>query len=354
MKKRMVWVLMLVFILGTLALTGCGGSSNAPADGGDGSQYTAENPLVIRISFLNAPSDSSVQSGKKWEEMLEEKSEGRIDLQVFPSGELGGARENFQAMQDGTLEMASLIPGTVAGFDARFELSSLPGLFTSAEQAAEFDRNGFIGEEMDKFFEEKGVIRLVKGEPNFYNFFTTEKAGAIGSIAELKGKKLRITESPMLKTFMENAGGVPTPMPWGEIYTSLQRNVIDGTIGNLIWSVAAKFHEVATVIDQVNVQYTPSDWFMSKKAWDQMPKDLQDIILESIPELQEFAQNNWMQEEEKNRAELATQGVKIIVPTLEEQKQWSAECYPLWKDYAVATWGQEMVDRIEKEIFEIQ
>ncbi len=355
MKKSLVWVLALTMILGLVALTGCGGGGSDTGSTGDtGTEYTAENPLVIRIGFLNAPTDSSVKSGEQWAQMLSEKSDGRIEVQVFASGELGSAREEYQALRDGTIEAASLIPGTIAGFDPRYELTSLPGLFVDEETAVQFDRNGFLGQEMEKYFEENGLIRLVPGEPNFYYFFTTDKAGAIGSMDEMKGKKMRIPESPMLKEFFEDAGSIPTPMAWGEIYTSLQRNVIDGTVGNLVWSIAAKFHEVATNIDMVNVQYTPSDWLFSKKAWDKIPADLQQIILDSVPEIQAIAAENWNTEVENNKKMLEEQGVKLIEPTEQQQKEWQQACFAIWKDYAVQVWGQDMVDQLDQEIINAQ
>lgn len=356
MKKLTCILLVLVLIFGLFALSGCGGTTADPKPSGgavqtgNGVQYTAENPLVIRISFLNAPHDSSVRSGKKWAEMLDERSEGRIKLEVYPAGELGGARENFQAMQEGSLEMASLIPGTIAGFDKRFELSSLPGLFIDAETAKKFDREGFVGAEMDKYYEENGIIRLVKGEPNFYYFFTTDAAGLITNMAETADKKLRIPESPMLLEFFEKIGAKPTPMPWGEIYTGLQRNVIDGTVGNIIWSVAAQFHEVANNISLVPVQYSPSDWLFSKVAWERIPQDLQQIILDSIPDIQEYAEQSWFAEIDSNMEMMLKEGVKIIEIPVEEQLKWQKESYEIWKDYAVSIWGEEMVKRLETEI----
>lgn len=318
------------------------------------SEYTPEDPLVIRIGFLNAPDDSSVESARIWKDMLKEESNGRIKLEIYPSGELGQATEEYQAMLDGSLHMASLIPGTIARFDKRYELITLPGLFTDDETAVEFTRgDGFIGKKMDEYYEENGIMRLVKGEPNFYSFFTTEDAGKITSIDDMKDKKLRVTESPLLTHFFKEADATPTSMPWGEIYTGLQRNTIDGTVGNLVWSVAAKFHEAATVISMIHVQYTPSDWLFSKKAWDEIPSDLQNIILDTVPEIQEIAEKNWKDEVASNKKMLKEEGVTIVEPTEEEQEEWQKQCYQIWKDYAKDVWGDKMVNRIENEIINI-
>lgn len=363
MKKVICVMLILVMGFAAFTLLGCEEAVEEPVEDIDDvdedvdeeitdetEEYTAEDPLVIRISFLNAPDDSSVMSGRRWAEMLEERSDGRIILEVYPAGELGGARENFQAMQDGSLEMASLIPGTIAGFDDRLELNSLPGLFIDTETAQQFDRDGFIGEYMEQYYEENGIIRLVGGEPNFYYFFTTDEAGTITNMEEMEGARLRIPESPMMLHFFEGANATPTPMPWGEIYTGLQRNVIDGTVGNLIWSIAAQFHEVATNISLVPVQYTPSDWLFSKAVWDDIPSDLQQIILDSIPDIQEHAEESWVEEELSNIEMLEEQGVQIIEISEEDQIQWQQDSYEIWKDYVADVWGDEMLERIEEEI----
>ena len=353
-KGNGVKVAMLACVFLFCVSGGLGGFSGSPAPAhaasSSSSKYTADKPFILRIGFENSPTDSSVSCGFKWSKMLAEKSDGRIKLEVFPSNELGNASEMFQAVREGTLDMVSLIPMTLGNFNAKVELAVLPGLFKDLGQASALDRGGFIGEAVDGYYAEMGVVRVVKGEPNFYNFMTTEKAGPILSVEEMKGKKLRISNSPALKYFFEKGGAVPTPIAWGEIYTSLQRNVIDGTISNLVWGVTAKFPEVAKVVSLVPLNYHSSDWLMNARTWERIPEDLRQIIQDSIPEIQATMQESWDATVEKNIADLKAIGVQFIEPTDEQVQAFRRGCFDIWKSYAVGVWGQEMVDRLENEV----
>ena len=295
MKKVFIPLALTIAMVFTLA--SCGGNTSNTTSGevsaenssttpDSSSSYTKENPLVLTIGFENGPTDSSVNCGFLWADMLEEKSEGRIQLEVYPSGEMGNASEMFQMVQEGSLDMVSLIPVTLGNFDARLELAAIPGLFSSLEDGENFDQNGFIGEYIESVYNEIGVTRLVHGEPNFYYFMTTNKAGPITSIDTMKNMKLRIPSSPITKTFFEVAGAVPTTVSWSEIYTSLQRHVIDGITNNLVWSVTAKFPEVAQTISLLPVNYHTSDWLLNLNKWNSIPADLQEIISECADEIE--------------------------------------------------------------------
>lgn len=314
-------------------------------------EYTKESPLTLSIGFENPPTDSSVSCGILWAKMLEERSEGRIKLVVYPSGEMGNASEMFQMVLDGSLDMLSLIPVTLGSFDPRLELAAIPGLFSSLEQGAKFDAKGqFVGDAIESAYNEIGVMRLVRGEPNFYYFMTTEAAGGITSIATMKDKKLRIPSSPITKKFFEVAGAVPTTVSWGEIYTSLQRNVIDGMTNNLVWSVTAKFPEVAKVISLLPVNYHTSDWLLNVKKWQSIPDDLKQIIETSARDIEKIMRERWEETVAKNRADMTANGVKFIEVTDEQIAAFRVESLALMKDYIIGVWGQQMFDKLNTEI----
>ena len=148
MKTRLVSLALAFTMIGTLAGCGNGTSNNGTGNGSatdpeaSSSVYTKDNPLVLTIGFENGPTDSSVNCGFLWADLLAEKSDGRIQLEVYPSGEMGNAAEMFQLVQEGSLDMVSLIPVTLGNFDARLELAAIPGLFSSLEQGEAFDENG--------------------------------------------------------------------------------------------------------------------------------------------------------------------------------------------------------------------
>lgn len=355
MKRKMTALVLALAMLATFCLTACGSKETAEANPStpteaENSQYTKENPLKLTIGFENAPSDSSVNCGYLWAEMLSEKSDGRIELTVYPSSEMGNAVEMFSLVQEGSLDMVSLIPVTLGSFDPRLELSAIPGLYADLEQGESFDKDGWVGELIEGYYNEAGVTRIVHGEPNFYYFMTTEAAGPITSIETMKNQKLRIPSSPITKTFFEVAGAVPTTVSWGEIYTSLQRNVIDGITNNLVWSVTAKFPEVATEISYLPVNYHTSDWLLNLDKWNSIPADLQDIIKECAAEIETTMRTNWAATVEKNVADMTANGVTFTEVSDAEIAAFRSESLDLMKDYVISVWGEDIYNRLISEI----
>lgn len=355
MKRKMTALVLAFAMLATLCLTACSKQGEETLNEEKlspevSSQYSKENPLVLTIGFENGPTDSSVNCGYLWAEMLREKSDGRIKLEVYPSGEMGNASEMFQMVQEGSLDMVSLIPVTLGNFDPRLELAAIPGLFGSLEEGESFDRDGFIGDYIESVYNEIGVTRMVHGEPNFYYFMTTNKAGAITSIDTMKNMKLRIPSSPITKTFFEVAGAVPTTVSWGEIYTSLQRNVIDGITNNLVWSVTAKFPEVAQTISLLPVNYHTSDWLLNLDKWNSIPADLQEIIKSCADEIEGTMRTNWNTTVGKNMTDMEASGVNFVEVSDEQVAEFRSQCFDLMSDYIVSVWGQDMLDRLEAEV----
>ncbi len=351
--KRSLLLTILIVLTTTLLLAGCSTSENIQGDGNTEeavNKYSADNPLVIRLGNVNSPTDSSVRAMEQWGEILAERSEGRIKMEIYSSGQLGGNREGVLALQEGSVEMWYFTPLSVAGFDPRFQLSGLPGLFSDAETAEKFYRDGWVGELMDKYALENGLRRIAVGEPSFGYLFANDKAGFAPSLDQLKGRKFRIVESPVMKEYFEKVGVIPTPMPWGEIYTGLQRGIIDGMFGNLVWPVAAGFHEVGNRITMLPYFYFPSDWFFSEKLWEQIPDDLKGIITESVKEFEDIARTEFAKETEVNIKKMKEQGVKFYQPTPEEIDKFRKQSFAIWKDYAIDVWGEEVVDRLETEI----
>ena len=174
---------------------------------------------------------------------LEEKSDGKIRVQLYPSGQLGGERECLELLQIGSLDITKVYAAVLENFIEEYKVLSVPYIFRDRQHS------------YDVFDGSTGTSLLLKGNRfrlrglTFYdagsrNFYTKQKP--INVPQDLQGLKIRVQKSNMAATMVNALGGAPTPISWGELYTALQQGVVDGAENNLPSFYTSKHYEVCT------------------------------------------------------------------------------------------------------------
>jgi TRAP-type transport system periplasmic protein len=312
----------------------------------------AETPaeqLVLRHGDLISPRNASYQSMLAWSECVEKATKGRIKIEHFWSAQLGGQRQHTKSLMAGTLDFNYSGLAVIAGFDPRFELGSLPFLFDTNEEYEKYVVNGWIGELEKKYLLEKGLRILAFSNPGLTWYYSVKP---IKKVSDLKGMKLRIQESPMYLHYFKGLGVIPTPVPWGEIYTGLQTKTFDGLYSNLDWVMAYKFHEAVDYVVPLYTNYLDTAWMISEKTWQNKlsPEDREAMEQCSecyhANERSAFNMSQLLRREElkklgknteempaKERAKLRKLSIKIIEP------------------YVRKVWGNDIWDRLNNEIY---
>ena len=266
MKKR-VFCLLLAFAM-VFGLVACGGQDDT-SDGGETYNWTVSSGLAVGTSW-----DLGLQ---KFAELLNERSNGAITLTVHSGGTLGSARETLEGVQMGSIDFIVESSTSLANFTDAMDVFDLPYLFTSNEEASQ----GLSGEaaqgQLDAL-ESAGFKGINYWENGMYAIGSTKE---VNSLEELQGMRIRSIDSTLQTDIYNALGAMPVVLAWGDIYTSLQQNVIDAVSSTTITNMyTSNFYEVAPYIIRSNHGYSPAPLLCNLNLWNSLPADIQELVME--------------------------------------------------------------------------
>jgi TRAP-type transport system periplasmic protein len=280
---------------------------------------------------------------------LESRSNGRIKVQIFPASQLGDFRAMVEQVQLGTLEMAHTSVGGVGQFVPEIQVLELPYVIPDDLVAEKVARSQFMADMRDAVLKKTGNVRLgsVTNTGRFRSFFTTKKP--IITAADLKGVKMRTVDSPLEMEFVRFLGGNPTPVVWGELYTSLKTNVVEGTKNAATDIVANKMDDVLKFVVLDEHSYLWGFNWISDKWLKSLPKDLQDLVADGVLQMADVQFQFNKQYESKSLDEFVKKGGKIHVPSAEQRKGFEAGKEPM-KKWFVDKYGKDWVEKLDKAV----
>jgi tripartite ATP-independent transporter DctP family solute receptor len=280
---------------------------------------------------------------------LESRSNGRIKVQIFPASQLGDFRAMVEQVQLGTLEMAHTSVGGVGQFVPEIQVLELPYVIPDDLVAEKVARSQFMSDMRDAVLKKTGNVRLgsVTNTGRFRSFFTTKKP--IITAVDLKGVKMRTVDSPLEMEFVRFLGGNPTPVVWGELYTSLKTNVVEGTKNAATDIVANKMDDVLKFVVLDEHSYLWGFNWISDKWLKSLPKDLQDLVADGVLQMADVQFQFNKQYESKSLDEFVKKGGKIHVPSAEQKKSFEAGKEPM-KKWFVDKYGKDWVEKLDKTV----
>jgi TRAP-type transport system periplasmic protein len=240
---------------------------------------------------------------------VEKRTQGRIKIQNFYSGSLGGERESIEAVQLGTQELTFTSTGPVPNFVPEARIFDIPFLFRDKAHARAV-LDGPIGQAMLAKFEAKGFKALAWGE-NGVRHMTNSKR-AVNSPDDLKGLKMRTMENPVHIAAYKGFGIVPTPMAFPEVFTALQQGTVDGQENPLSVIMAAKFDQVQKHLSLTGHVYSPCVMLMSKTAFDKLSAADKTAFMESAKEAVKANRARVDEDDAKGAAELKSKGMSVV------------------------------------------
>ena len=218
----------------------------------------------------------------KFAELVAAKSGGKLKVNVFAGGTLGGDAANVSALQGGTIEMVMLNSGILASQVKDFEVFDFPFVFANAKEA-DAVVDGPFGQKLHVKLAEKGIVGLAFTELGFRNLTNSKRA--VHTVDDIAGLKLRVIPNAINIDWVKALGANPTPLAFPELYAALEQKAIDGQENPLSVILANKFFEVQKHLVLTNHQYNPQSIIFSKKVWDTLtPADhkvLQDAAAEA-------------------------------------------------------------------------
>ncbi|MFD1862784.1 TRAP transporter substrate-binding protein [Planococcus chinensis] len=301
MKKKLG--LFSVTLSAVMVLTACGGSEG-------GSTGDSDEVYTLQAGH-SLPDDHPYHLGfLEMAENVEERTDGRVKIEVFANSEIGAERELTEGMGLGTVDLVVSSTAPVTNFVPELGVLDVPFLFKDRESAVEI-LEGDIGDELFAKMEENGIIGLSWGENGYRHI--TNAIRPINTPADLKGLKIRTQENEIHLAAFEALGAQPTPMAWTEAITALQQGVVDAQENPAIVADQFSLYEAnqkyMTLTGHV---YSVAVYMMSKQTYDELPEDLRDIVVEEGQKAGAAERDLIVEMEKESLQTLKDNGVEII------------------------------------------
>ena len=313
MKKRFL-ALSLTLAMCLAMLTGCGGGSDTTAtdDGGSARDSASGTPEVTWVaSCANADDHPAVQGVHKFAELVEEKSGGRMHIDVFANAQLASDRDCIEGMQMNTIQSGIMVSSALAGFTDELLVFDLPFLFDSSAQGQALCDSD-VGQQILGTLEDIGIKGLGWMEYGMRNI--TNSVRPIETPEDLQGIKIRTMENPIHMAAFQVMGADPTPMAFGELFTALQQGTIDAQENPLSVITSSRFNEVQDYLSMTEHVYSAAPLMVSKAAYDALPDDLKAIVDEAGTEACQWEREYLAEVEVQWLDELEAAGTQINYP----------------------------------------
>ncbi len=281
----------------------------------------------------------------RFKELVEERSNGSITVQIYPAGQLGSDIEVTELMQNGAVE-AGLVPtAKLSGFDPALQVVDLPFLFPSREVAYEV-LDSEVGLSLMDDLREKNLVGLAFWESGFKQLTTSFP---IEGPQSYDGTKIRVMESPILIQQFQAMGANAIPIDFAEVYNALQQGVVDGQENPLVSIVNMRFYEVQDYMALSNHGYLAYAFLVSEAFYDRLTPEQQQIISDAAIEAAQYERQVTIEREEGFIETIEESGTTVIRLTDEQRRAFEEATRPVHENFA-STIGRDTLDRIYEAI----
>ncbi len=241
---------------------------------------------------------------------LAEKSNGKMQIEIYPSQQLGTERQCLELLQIGSLAMTKVSAAVLENFAPDIQVFSLPYIFRDREHIYQV-LDGPIGKKLLQQGEDywlRGLTYFDAGQRSFYS------KEPIRTPEDLKDKKIRVQESLSAMNLVRSLGGAPTPISWGELYTALQQGVVDGAENNPPSFYLSRHYEVCKYYTLNEHTAVPDILVIGTVAWNYLSEQEQQWLQEAADEAKVYQRDLWQKAELEALEAVKAAGVEIIIP----------------------------------------
>ena len=298
-----------------------------------GSAMAQVSERTFKFGLQNPKGHPLEQGATKFAELVAARSGGKIKVNVFPGGTLGGDAATVSALQGGTVEITALNSGILASQVKDFEVYDFPFMFANAKEA-DAVVDGAFGQKMHARLLDKNIVGLGYWELGFRNLTNGRKA--INTVEDIAGLKLRVIPNAINVDWVRALGANPTPMAFPEVYAGLESKAIDGQENPLSVILANKFAEVQKHLALTNHQYNPQSIIFSKKVWDTLTPEQRKVLQDSASEASKFQRQASRDASATTLDALKKAGMQVTEFSAAEQAKLRAKLEPVIAKHGAA------------------
>ncbi|MFM1989492.1 MAG: hypothetical protein RJA99_2449 [Pseudomonadota bacterium] len=269
---------------------------------------------TMKIGHVLAESDNIHQALLRFKEGVEKRTNGAVVVTLHPGSSLGSNRQMFESIGLGTQEAAIFDAGTPANAVPAIGVLELPYVFQDLQHVHRVT-DGPIGQGVFEDVRKRTGIRVLANYDT--TFRKTFSKRAINAIGDLKGMKIRVPEVPAYVETFKLLGANPTPVPWGELYTSLSSGVVDGFENKAEAAFGARLHEQAKFAAYTGHIYVPNFLMVADRWFSALPADAQKALAEVAKETETWQRARALQSEAEFEDRMKAAGVTFTKPDTE-------------------------------------
>lgn len=332
---RRALVLVATVLIGLMALTGC-------------SSLTESGPTATYVlKFHHDLLESSPQhvAAVHWAKQVAERTQNRVQVQIYPANQVGDDREAVEMLMIGNLQGAIIPTAKLSLFVPEMQMPDLPFLFPSPKVAHQF-LDGEVGQALLKASERIGLKGAGFWESGFKQFTGNRP---LRGPEDFQGLKFRTMESPVVIAQFKALGSNPVPISFSETYNALQQRVVDGQENPLVSIVNMRFYEVQTNVTYSNHAYLGYAFLFSKDWFDRLPADLQSALMETVKEATVFQRQETARQEEGFIKTIKNSKATFEVLPEANRPLFEAVTRPVHEQFA-ASIGRDLMARAYAEI----
>lgn len=273
-----------------------------------GSLAFAQAPTKLTFGHGAAPGNPRHEAAVKFAETIKARTNGRLEIQVAHSAQLGDDAAMITALRSGTLDISANSQGAMANVVPEYAALGLPFLFTDTQKAWQL-LDGPVGEELSKRTAAKGMVVLGYWDNGIRH--VTNNKRPIKTPADINGLKIRTPPDTMTMDIMQALGADAQQIKFSELYVALQQGVVDGQENPLTNIASAKLYEVQKYLSLTGHKYEANPFVMSKRSWERLSTADQKVFMEAAAEATQMQRKLSKEADEKLTTDLKAKGVQI-------------------------------------------
>ncbi|SIN96258.1 TRAP transporter substrate-binding protein [Halodesulfovibrio marinisediminis] len=302
----------------------------------------AQDPSIIRIG-LGDPIDSEMGAiATRFKEIVESRTDGNVEIRIYPNGQLGDETEMIQDVRRGNLDMAVIGIANLVPIVNKLGLLTLPYLFDNMYEVVR-GSSGPAHDMLNEFAVKEGGFRILGWTYTGYRYLSNA-VHPIKTLADIKDMKFRVPKSAVIIETYRSWGAIPVPIPWADTYIALQLGAVDGQCYGYITFQAAAFDEVQKFITEAHYTYQLQPMIISERIFKKFSPEMQEIFVEAGRYAQQYCLAFQLMNATRVKAELIASGIQI--DNLEDEKEWKRLAIEnVWPKVTNFIGGQKVLDR---------
>lgn len=334
-KKLGLALVSSIAVLG-LGLTGCSAAQQTSGSTGSSSSGTK---MTLKLADIQPANYPTVAGDNAFAKEVSDKTNGRIQIKVYPNAQLGDENSAIQQIQAGAIDFGRINSSPLAQYDKQMGVLGLPYLFSSSDQMWKV-LNGSVGKQILDGLSSAQMVGLTYYDSGARDFYNSKHA--VSKPSDLNGLKIRVQQSKMFVDLVNGFGASATPMNYADVYNALQTHVIDGAENNLPSYYTTNHYKAAKYLTLDEHTRNPEVLLGSSAVWAKLSASDKKIVQQAAIDSQKVERDAWNKLEQQALDAAKANGNTITEMT--DLSAWQKAAQPLYDKYGKDY--QNLVDQI--------